>query len=180
MVNDMSSCLINAGHHVTYDAGAVSPRTGLRETDVALKVSNLIVDYLNAAGVYSQQFQANELDEITDYANNNEFDLFVSIHCNAASNYSAQGTETWYYQGSSNSQHLASCIQDQIINSLPVTDRGIKPTTGLYVLKHTDMPAALVELAFITNEYDESLLSNDHYIDEFARAIARGITDALQ
>ena len=39
----------------------------------------------------------------------------------------------------------------------------------------TDMPGVLVETAFITNNYDAELLVNSE--DEFARAIARGITD---
>ena len=48
---------------------------------------------------------------------------------------------------------------------------------GLYVLTNTDMPAVLVELAFISNEDDEKLLRNNQ--DDFARAIARGVTDYL-
>lgn len=46
---------------------------------------------------------------------------------------------------------------------------------GLYVLTNTDMPAVLVELAFISNDEVEELLSGSQ--DDFARAIARGITD---
>ena len=173
----MATCLLNPGHHVVFDAGAVSPRTGLRETDVAITVSNKAAEYLNAAGVYTQTYQANELYEITDFANSGDFDVFVSIHCNSAANQSAQGTETWVYTGSVNGDKLGRCIQNQIVNSLPVTDRGMKYSTGLYVLKHTDMPACLIELAFISNEYDESLLSSDYYTTEFARSVARGVTD---
>ena len=46
---------------------------------------------------------------------------------------------------------------------------------GLYVLTNTDMPAVLVELAFITNPDDENILANAQ--DAMARAVARGITD---
>ena len=47
------------------------------------------------------------------------------------------------------------------------------------MLRETDMPAVLVETAFITNEEDVQLLMNrkDNRKDEFARAIARGVTD---
>ena len=48
----------------------------------------------------------------------------------------------------------------------------------LVVLKHTDMPAVLVETAFIDNDADAALLVDKE--DEFARAIARGITDYQQ
>ena len=54
-------------------------------------------------------------------------------------------------------------------------DRGVKERPNLCVLKNTDMPAVLVELAFIDNEEDCTLLTNEQ--DNFARAVARGITD---
>jgi N-acetylmuramoyl-L-alanine amidase len=40
------------------------------------------------------------------------------------------------------------------------------------------MPACLVEMAFIVNEEDASLLK--YHVDDFARAIARGVTDYEQ
>lgn len=77
---------------------------------------------------------------------------------------------------------LASCIQSQLVNALDTTDRGVKIATpgvnGLYVLTNTDMPAVLVELAFISNSGDEEILANKQ--DDLARAVARGITDYEQ
>lgn len=55
-------------------------------------------------------------------------------------------------------------------------DRGVKKDVrGLAVLRATAMPAVLVEMAFINNVEDAKLLID--YEDEFARAIARGISD---
>ena len=54
----------------------------------------------------------------------------------------------------------------------------MKERPGLCVLKHTDMPAVLVETAFIDNDEDAELLTNRQ--DDFARAIARGVTDYEQ
>lgn len=74
---------------------------------------------------------------------------------------------------------MAECIQKQIVDSLPVADRGTKGAepgvNGLYVLTNTDAVACLVETAFISNPGDEDLLETRQ--DDFARAIARGITD---
>jgi N-acetylmuramoyl-L-alanine amidase len=39
------------------------------------------------------------------------------------------------------------------------------------------MPSVLVELGFVTSEVDEQLLSDSHYQDEYARCIARGISN---
>ena len=61
------------------------------------------------------------------------------------------------------------------MDALGTTDRGIKSRPGLLVLRQTDMPAVLVETAFIDNDEDAALLTGK--TDEFARAIARGVTD---
>ena len=97
----------------------------------------------------------------------------MSIHCNAA-NGQAKGTETFYFQGSIAGKKLATAIQNQLINSLPVINRGVK-VAGFYVLKYTAMPAVLVETVFIDNPHDANLLRDRE--DDFARAIARGISD---
>ena len=160
------------------DPGAVNSESGLRECDVALAVGQSAESYLNAAGVATELFQSDSLEEICEATNASDAGIFVSIHCNAAEAEEANGTETWACAGSYRGSMLASCIQSQIVDALGTTDRGVKIATpginGLYVLTNTAMPAILVELAFITNTGDEKLLSEEQ--DTFARAIARGVT----
>jgi len=98
--------------------------------------------------------------------------MYLSVN---ASNTQAQGTEVECYARNDAGGQLAQCIQSQIINSIGTVDRGVKEMPGLIVLKHTNMPACLVEMAFIDNDADAQLLVDSE--DEFARAIARGITD---
>jgi N-acetylmuramoyl-L-alanine amidase len=164
------------------DPGAVNEETGLRECDVALAVGKSAASYLNAAGVETELLQSDSLEEICEAANTSDADIFVSIHCNAAEAEAANGTETWACAGSYRGSMLARCIQNQIVNALDTTDRGVKIATpgvnGLYVLTNTDIPAVLVELAFITNPGDEAILAHDQ--DALARAVARGITDYEQ
>ena len=101
-------------------------------------------------------------------------DVFVSLHCNAA-NQSAQGTEVEVYRHGDASEVLAESIQQQIVDALGTIDRGIKDRPNLAVLRNTNMPAVLVEMAFIDQDDDATLLRDR--ADDFARAIARGITD---
>ena len=159
---------INAGHGGS-DPGACG--NGLREADVALNIGKLVDKYLKAVGYDTKLFQFDGLQEICDAANDFNADLFVSIHCNAGG---GTGTETYYFQGSAYGEALAACIQKQIVQSLPVVNRGVKHA-NFYVLKYTDMPAVLVETAFIDNANDAKLLRDRQ--DDFARAIARGISD---
>ena len=166
---------LNAGHAPDGNPDPGACGCGLRECDVAKSVADLVEHYLVGAGIeVVGNMQDDSLYAITSAANGSNADVFLSIHCNAF-NGEAHGTETCVYLGSTRSSQLGECIQRQIVDSLDTTDRGLKDHPGLYVLKHTDMPAILVELAFIDNEDDAALLRDNQ--DDFARAIARGVTD---
>lgn len=175
---------INPGHDLDYDSGAVNPNSGLRECDVAAKIGAKVKEYLEAAGCECRLLQSDNLYYDSQHddrpiavcadANEWEADVFVSIHCNAA-NGMARGTEVECYSRMSNGGNLAQCIQDQIVNSIDTTDRGVKEMPKLLVLRCTDMPAVLVETAFIDNDEDMQLLTR-HW-DDIAAAIARGVTD---
>lgn len=167
---------LNPGHDLDLDPGACGH--GLRECDVAHDITALLGTYLAAAGVeIAGIMQSDDLDDVCDTANRSGADIFISIHCNAVDNPDAQGTETLVFERGGDSEKLAAYVQDQIVNSLMTVDRGIKERPGLYVLRSTDMPAILVETAFISNEADASKLRDRQ--DDFARAIARGVTDYI-
>lgn len=176
---------INPGHDLVYDPGAVNPVNGLREADIASKIGELVVKYLNAVGIETKIRQSDNLYFDSSYSDRNvavvqeandwNADIFVSIHCNASGSGKARGTEQEIYSFGGDAELLATCIQSQIVSSLNTIDRGVKEYPGLIVLKHTSMPAVLIETAFIDNSEDAYLLENA--TDEFARAIARAITD---
>ena len=165
---------LNPGHDVDLDSGAVNPVYGTRECVVARNAGKLLARYLETAGCEVRTVQSDDLGYVCEQSNEWGADIFVSLHCNAI-NTQARGTETLYK--SFNGQRLAQCIQDQIINSINTVDRGVKKRDGLWVLNGTDATAVLVEMAFIDNEYDHSLLVND--LDTIVRAVARGITDYI-
>ena len=172
---------INPGHDLERDSGAVNPTSGLRECDVAANIGGLVKGYLEAAGCEVQMLQSDnlagetpDLPCVVDTANGWPADIVVSLHCNAA-NGCARGTETLVCVTGGESARLAACIQSQIVDSLGTIDRGIKERPMLIVLNSTDMPAVLVEMAFVDNDEDAQILTKR--ADEIARAIARGITD---
>ena len=170
---------LNPGHAPNGNPDPGACGCGLRECDVAKNVADLVAGYLAAAGVeVVGSLQSDSLHEVVSASNRADADVFISIHCNAC-NGSANGTEVWHYYGSGEGEKLADCIQSQIVDALGTVDRGVKGAkpgvNGLYVLNNTDAVAVLVELAFIDNESDAALLRERQ--DEFARAIARGVTD---
>ena len=173
---------INPGHHIGVDSGAVNQKYHVCEAQIVHDIAVLLKFYLEAAYVQVEMLQSdNLLGENPKYypvvqtANGSGADLFVSLHCNSAENPAAHGTETLVYVSGGEAERAAFCIQRQLVDTLGTIDRGIKERPGLAVLRGTSMPAVLVEIGFISNEDDVTLLM--HQKADIARAIARGITD---
>lgn len=170
----MAIIAVNPGHYPALDSGAVGP-AGLREADVAMAVAQQLSQRLTGIGHLVSFISANELESIAAQANAAAADGFVSIHCNGAVRSAARGTETWAYAGSIESKRLAERIQAELVIELGLVNRGVKLSNGLYVLRHTAMPAVLVELAFITNPEEEMLLGSVSTQESAAAAIARAV-----
>jgi N-acetylmuramoyl-L-alanine amidase len=115
-----------------------------------------------------------ELKARVDVAKKAKANLFVSIHINSFSNREADGTATYYYPKTTGDVRLASFIQDGLVNQISLKDRGEYPAR-FYVLKNLVMPAALVEVAFISNPNEEKLLNDPKFIKKAAAGIADGI-----
>ena len=178
---------IDPGHGGS-DAGDVGPN-GYKEKEGAFAISQKVASILNQSGakvvmtrdsdvdVYGPNASArNELQARVDVGNNANSDIFVSIHCNAFVNPAANGTQTFYYGSSYQGQRLAQSIQEKMIEANGLRDRGIS-TCNFYVVKHSYMPAVLIETAFITNYDEEALLSDDEWQTTMAKAIAEGINE---
>lgn len=181
----MEKVFINPGHCIGIDPGACNGYYQVAEAEIVADVGSLVKHYLLDAGVDAEVLQSDNLcgenprwPNVCMEANNSGADVFVSIHCNGAQSESANGTEVLVYSKWSKSDSLAHCIQKQIVDAIGTSNRGVKARPQLAVLKHTNMPAVLVELAFITNMDDCELLITKK--DDFARAIARGITDYFE
>lgn len=172
---------IDAGHgwaEGTGDPGAIGP-SGLLESDVTLMAALAMAEHLVELGhevVLTRSSRAFvSLQQRTAIANDSDARLFVSIHCNAAANPLAHGSETLYYPTSPSGQALAKRLQWALVEAGGRRDRGTKPRGDLHVLKATRMPAALVELAFISNPDEERLLSSGQWVVEVARALGDAV-----
>lgn len=116
-----------------------------------------------------------DLKARTDLANEVGADLFISIHNNAIGSPAISGTETFhYYYSSETARRLAREIQAEMLAVLKLPDRGVKEA-GFYVLRHTSMPAVLLEGAFLTNAADLALLADPVVRQALAEGVARGL-----
>jgi N-acetylmuramoyl-L-alanine amidase len=169
--------VIDPGHGGS-DPGAVGIG-GIEEEDVVLDISLQVSSLLERQGAEVVMTRTSsrtvELAPRVALAERSGADYFVSIHANAAT-VNANGVETFYF---SSGAGLAQSIQDSIIDSTGMTDRGIKQAR-FYVLTQTSMPSVLVEVGFLTGNRDVTLLSNSRFRTQMAEAIARGILNYVQ
>jgi N-acetylmuramoyl-L-alanine amidase len=172
--------------HGGADSGAVGP-SGVQEKNITLPVAKMVAEYLAPiAEVMLTRTDDSipggnpdtELSFRAKMANDWGADLFVSIHCNAAADPAANGTETYHMPGSQKGATLAGAIQSRLVSALGLRDRGVKQA-NYAVLRRTSMPAVLVEIAFISNPTEEALLKSSDFQRKAARAIAQGIADYL-
>lgn len=111
-------------------------------------------------------------------ANNAKADIYVSVHANAFDEpptwNDANGWEIFICLGSVKGRKLAEAIQKESIPFLGLRDRGIK-TDSLYVTKHTNMPAVLIEHGFYTNKEECEKLKTSAFREKCAIADAKGV-----
>lgn len=181
---------LNPGHapEGIPDPGAINYANNECEAKIAKRIADRVQMYLERVGYEVYNFQWHNLageernepycrKSICGECNNWGADLAISIHCNSFRDQSARGNETYYI--SEEGSKLAECVNSNISSYLQskdpsFPDRGVKFYRYGFLV-HTDCPSILVETAFISNERDFTLLKNNE--DDFARAIAVGITD---
>ncbi len=182
--------VIDAGHGGE-DSGAIGP-SGVTEKSITLQIAKEVERMLKEAGakvimtrstdteVSPKHRQATDVDELQarcDVANKAKADIFISIHMDSFTSREASGTTGYYYtKGSASSKRLAAAIQSELVSQLKTTSRGIK-TCNFYVVKHTKMPATLIEVAFVSNPKEEKLLTSKKGVQKAAIGIVNGISD---
>jgi len=182
--------VIDPGHGGS-DSGAIGP-TGVMEKSITLRVGNELRRLLTQEGamvymtrstdkeVSPKRSKATDIEELQarcDVANQKNADIFVSIHMDSFTNDAAKGTTGYYYSlGNKRSRILADKIRAGVIDQIGTQSRGTQ-SSNFYVVKHTDMPATLVELAFISNKNEEQLMNSEDGIKKAAQGIADGIAD---
>ena len=167
------------------DPGCVNRSLGVLEKDITLDVAFRLRDLLEAQGwtvLMTREDDRDvswlgspdrvELQARCDVANAAGADLFLSLHCNASVSSGSAGTSVhWFKQAD---RDLASSLEFALGQSLGLEQDGLS-RDGFYVLRHTDMPAVLVEMAFLSNPREGALLADG----QFRQRIAEGLAGAL-
>ena len=154
----------------------------LNEVTEDRKVKNKLISLLKSAGyaVYdctddSGRTSGANLANIVAKCNKHSVDLDISIHLNAGrgdskGDGSTGGVEVFCYD--SKTKDIAQSICNAIAAAFGYHNRGVKYSTGLYVLRNTKSKAILIECCFVDDKDDAKVWD----AEKCAAAIYKGIT----
>ncbi|MGI6165372.1 MAG: N-acetylmuramoyl-L-alanine amidase, partial [Limnochordia bacterium] len=164
--------------HGGYAPGAIGP-SGAYEKDVVLAISQILEQMLTTSGANVILTRASDINPTwaarIQSAQQDQTDLFISIHANGAIRQQAEGTETFYQTGRDDGRKLAMAVHSELVKTINRIDRGVKARGDLLVLRQAEVPAILVEVAFITHPEEEKLLKDPDFQKQAALGIFLGI-----
>ena len=102
--------------------------------------------------------QRSNLSNIKTWHNNQNAQLNVSVHFNAAAP-SANGTETFYFASGKNklaNRKAATELNNAMVSALGTNNRGVKAGDHLYVIRESHNQMLLLEVCFVGNKGDVS------------------------
>ena len=178
---------IDQGHNPTSYDNAGAAGNGLYEQDLTFTIGILLAELLNEDGRFEVCLSRPTADTVLGTDNDSSLDArikgakdfgadyFISLHVNSYEAASANGIEVYVANQNSVSYDFGSALLKGLISSTNLYNRGMKLGPELRVLKNATMPAALLEMGFISNSSDAALLSQSPEL--FAQGIYNGILD---
>lgn len=184
--------VIDPGHGGT-DSGSLGKdstgKTVQMEKDLNLAIALRLNELLRGAGVNTYMLRTDD-SSMTLYArpakaNELNASLYVAVHNNSNESPTPSGTETHYYNKPDDpsygytSKAIADTVQSELVKTLRLKDRKTKSSPSLAVLNKTQMPAIIIEGAFISNPAELAFMMTDEFKEAYALGAARGIVKAL-
>lgn len=180
--------VLDAGHG-GIDGGSEGVVSGVKESELNLKVTkklekllntfgfNVVLTRTNADGLYSQFATNKKQDDMKkrkEIIQKSKPNMVVSIHMNSFPNKHERGAQVFYQVGEETSKQLAQTIQNEMIKNL-VEAREFCNHSDLYILQCTKNPSVVVEGGFLSNPEEEALLITDEYQAKLAYSVFCGI-----
>ena len=177
------------------DGGAVS-NNGISEADINLKVALKVQALLEQSGatvvltrsdenaIYDldkktlRQKKNSDIHNRVKIGNTSSADIFVSIHLNKIPQSQYYGWQTFYKTKSKEGKKLARAIENNLNEAIQRENKRVPlEISNVYIIKHVEIPTAIVECGFLSNPEEEKLLQTDEYQNRLAWGIYNGIMD---
>ena len=172
-------------HPPSWNTGASNTALGLYEQDITYDFGIRLAKLLEADGRFEVRLSRPTADTILGTDNNSALDYrvndaqkwgadyFISLHINSADSSSATGLEVFTGTGDSAGYAIGEEILNALVESTELRNRGMRKGDTIRVIKNATMPAALIEMGFISNESDAILLRDSSEL--FVQGLYKGI-----
>ena len=169
-INDEKQPTLEAKHNIFIDVGCGGNETGyvtkdnVKEKDLDLEIAKLVAKQLSKYDDVNVILSRQEdvymsADERKSLAENQNAELFVSIHMAGENTGKADGVETIYYKGSQNGSYdFASLMQTSIMAFIKAENRGTS-AYEMSVLKDNSMPSIYIQCGFLSNSAEKKKLT---------------------
>ena len=160
--------------------------------NIALKVQNLleqagstvILTRSDDNGIYDldkktlREKKVSDIKNRVKIGNESEADIFVSIHMNKIPETQYWGWQTFFKKDDEKSKMLAKCLQSGLNETIQKENkRESLKIENVYIIEHVEIPTAIVECGFLSNEEEKELLKTNEYQDKLAWGIYIGLMD---
>lgn len=162
--------------------------SGLYEYELTLMVSEKLCQELEVRGYEVMMVRTSHDVNISNaeraqVANDAGAAAFIRIHANGSDNASVSGVETLcqtasnpynaaYYE---ESRALSEQVLDGIINATGAKKRRVVETDTMSGINWCQVPVTIVEMGFMTNEAEDSLMATEEYQLKLAQGMADGV-----
>lgn len=178
--------VVDAGH------GGRAPgatKQGVNEKDIdlaiVLQLQEIFAESSENIGVYYTRTDDSNptFDQRVQLANKSDADLFISVHNNSIGNgrmSSTSGTQVMYDEESKASRDFAQICLEEVTEQLGSKDKGLVEGDSIYIIRTSEVPVALIEVGFMTNQEELDLLRTEEYQRQAAQGIYNAILRAFE
>lgn len=161
--------------------------------EIALKLQKLveqsgakvILTRSDENGIYSndvksiRKWKVSDTKNRVEIGNNNDADIFVSIHLNKfPPSQVYNGWQVFYQKTSDESKNLADLIQENLNKNIEKeNNRQVLPISNIYIMDNVKIPSVIVECGFLSNPEECEALKTEAYQNKIVWGIYLGLQE---
>jgi len=184
VANTSFKVCIDPGHG-GFDGG--TKYDDILEKDIVLNFSKLLATNLRASGYTviltrskdeaTGENKTQDMHKRLEIINNSKADIYISIHANSFPSKLVHGAQVFYNEKFEKNKNISEIFMRNIKMVDKLNQREIHTIKDKFITDNALIPGCLIELGFLSNEYDLNNLQNEMYLVDLAMALYLGIVE---